>query len=213
ELRPHVGYDSYWTNEGVLESRRVHIDQHWQLRAAHEFHTGMNLTSEGVFLPFEIYPGVVVPAGKYDHSEGQLVAFTNEGAPFSVRMRLTFGGFFGRDRVVYAPQVRFRTSETFNTEVNWTRSDINLPGGAFVANLVSSRVSYSFTPRIYLQALLQYNDRANVWSSNVRFGWLNQANTGLFVVYNDTQGLYDSTLMRPDRSFTVKYSRLLDLLQ
>jgi hypothetical protein len=74
-------------------------------------------------------------------------------------------------------------------------------------------VSYSFTPRMYLQALLQYNDRANVWSSNVRFGWLNQANTGLFVVYNDTQGLYDSTLMRPDRSFTVKYSRLLDLLQ
>jgi hypothetical protein len=213
ELRPHVGYDSYWTNEGELETMRLHIDQHWQLRAAHEFHTGMNITSEGVFLPFEIYPGVIVPAGKYDHTEGQFVAFTNQGAPLSVRMRLTVGGFFGGDRVVYAPQLRFRTSETFNTEVNWTRNDIDLPGGAFVTNLVSSRISYSFTPRMYLQALLQYNDRANVWSSNVRFGWLNQANTGLFVVYNDTQGLYDSTLLRPDRSFTVKYSRLLDLLQ
>ncbi len=140
------------------------------------------------------------------------MAFTNQGAPLSVRMRLTFGGFFGGERRVYAPQVRFRTSETFNTEVSWTRNDIDLPGGAFVTNLVTSRISYSFTPRMYLQALLQYNDRANVWSSNVRFGWLNQANTGLFVVYNDTQGLYDSTLLRPDRSFTVKYSRLLDLL-
>ncbi len=96
ELRPHVGYDSYWTNEGVLETRRVHIDQHWQLRAAHEFHTGMNLTSEGVFLPFEIYPGVVVPAGKYDHSEGQFVAFTDQGAPLSVRMRLTVRRVFRR---------------------------------------------------------------------------------------------------------------------
>ena len=77
---------------------------------------------------------------------------------------------------------------------------------------MSSRVSYSFNPRVYVQALLQYNDRANLWSSNVRFGWLNQANTGLFVVYNDTQGLANSTLERPDRSLTIKFSRLVDLL-
>ena len=77
---------------------------------------------------------------------------------------------------------------------------------------MSSRVSYSFTPRIYVQALLQYNDRANLWSSNIRFGWLNQANTGLFVVYNDTQGIADSPLMRADRSLTIKFSRLVDLL-
>ena len=172
----------------------------------------MNLTYEGVTAPFEIYPGVWVPIGAYDHSEAQFVAFTNQGAPVSVRMRLTFGGFFGGDRVVYGPQVRFRTSETFNTDLSWTRNDINLPGGAFITNLISSRISYSFTPRVYLQALLQYNDRADLWSSNVRFGWLNQANTGLFVVYNDTQGLEDSTLMRPDRSLTIKYSRLLNLL-
>jgi hypothetical protein len=212
ELRPHANADMYWNLDGVLETRRVHLDQHWQFRAGHEFHTGMNLTHEGVTAPFEIFPGVIVPVGSYEHSEAQLVAFTNQGAPVSVRMRLTFGGFFGGDRVVYAPQLRFRTSETFNTEVTWTRNDINLPGGAFVTNLISSRTSYSFTPRIYLQALVQYNDRADLWSSNVRFGWLNEANTGLFVVYNDTQGLDDSTLLRPDRSFTIKYSRLLDLL-
>ena len=28
-------------------------------------------------------------------------------------------------------------------------------------------------------------------SSNLRFGWLSDANTGLFVVYNDTQGIGD----------------------
>jgi hypothetical protein len=172
----------------------------------------MNLTREGVTTSFEIFPDVFVPSGIYDHREAQLVAFTNQGAPISTRVRLTFGGFFGGSRVNVSPQVRFRVTETFNTEVVWSRNDIDLPWGAFVTNLVSSRVSYSFTPRIYLQALVQYNDRADLWSSNVRFGWLNQANTGLFLVYNDTQGLADSALIRPDRSFTVKFSRLLDLL-
>ena len=46
-------------------------------------------------------------------------------------------------------------------------------------------MSYSFTTRLFLQALVQYNDRADLWSSNVRFGLLSDANTGLFIVYND----------------------------
>jgi hypothetical protein len=212
ELRPHVGYDSYWNFDGLLESSRLHIDQHWQFRAGHEFHTGMNVIREGVVTPFEIYPGVIVPIGNYESSEAQLVAFTNQGAPVSGRIRLTFGGFFGGSRVVYAPQLLVKVSDIFNTEVLWTRNDVDLPGGAFITNLVSSRTSYAFTPRIYAQALVQYNDRARLWSNNIRFGWLNQANTGLFVVYNDTQGLSDSALLRADRSLTIKFSRLIDVL-
>ena len=38
---------------------------------------------------------------------------------------------------------------------------------------------------------MQYNDRADLWSMNLRFGWLQAANTGLFIVYTDTRGLYD----------------------
>jgi hypothetical protein len=212
ELRPHASFNGYWNFEGFQESGRIHIDQHWQLRAGHEFHTGMNLTREGVITPFEIFPGVHVPTGTYDHREAQLVAFTNQGAPVSTRARVTFGGFFGGSRVSVTPELRFRLGETFNTDVAWSRNDIDLPGGAFVTNLISTRTSYSFTPRIYLQALVQYNDRADLWSSNVRFGWLNRANTGLFVVYNDTQGLVDSTLLRADRSVTIKFSQLIDLL-
>jgi Domain of unknown function (DUF5916) len=212
ELRPHANFDAYWNFDGLLETGRLHLDQHWQFREGHEFHTGMNVSREGVTVPFEPYPGVIVPIGNYEHSEAQLVAFTNQGAPMSARMRVTFGGAFGGSRVIVAPQFRFRVRDVFNTEVNWTRNDYDLPEGAFVTNLISSRVSYTFTPRIYLQALLQYNDRADLWSSNIRFGWLNQANTGLFIVYNDTQGFDDSTLMRPDRSLTIKYSRLFDVL-
>ena len=147
---------------------------------------------------------MIVPIGDYEHSEAQLVAFTNQGAPLSARMRLTFGGFFGGSRVVAGPQVRFRISDVFNTEVIWNRNDVNLDSGSLVTNLLSSRVSYSFNPRVYVQALVQYNDRADLWSSNVRFGWLNQANTGLFVVYNDTQASAIQRLLRPDRSLTIK---------
>jgi hypothetical protein len=47
---------------------------------------------------------------------------------------------------------------------------------------VKTRLSDSFSPRLYVQALLQHNDVIDNWSTNLRFGWLHAANTGLFVV-------------------------------
>jgi hypothetical protein len=211
ELRPHVSIRSFWDFEGFHETFYMHMDQHWEMKAGHEFHTGFNLTREGLVDPFQIYPGVFVPAGTYDHAETQLVFFTNQGAPAGINLNLTAGGFFGGTRVSFAPTFRFRVGDAFNTEVRLTRNDINLPGGDFVTTLVSSRLSYSFTPSVFVQSLIQYNDRADLWSTNLRFGWYHKGSTGFFIAYNDTQGLDGSSLLRPDRSLTLKISRLFDV--
>jgi hypothetical protein len=213
ELRPHVNIRSYWDFTGFHETFYMHMDQHWEMKAGHEFHTGMNVTREGLVAPFTIFPGVVVPPGTYDHTEAQLVFFTNRGAPVSLNTSLTAGGFFGGTRAEFGPSLTARFGETFNATLEWRRNDIDLPWGDFVTNLIRSRASYSFTPNVFVQSLVQYNDRANLWSTNLRFGWHQKGSTGLFIVYNDTQGLADSTLLRPDRSFAVKISRLIDVLR
>ena len=66
-----------------------------------------------------------------------------------------------------------------------------------------------FTPRILVQSLVQYNNQAQAWTANARFGWLNTAGTGLFVVFNEGQvadGFFD--WVRPQsRSLIVKYTK------
>lgn len=215
ELRPHTSYRGFWGLDGFQETGFWHIDSHWQFRDSTEIHTGMNITREGVRTPFEIYPGVFVPPGTYDHAEAQIVAMSRQSAPWRLEMRVTAGGFFGGDRVALSPTVRFRAGDALTTELNYQRNDIKLPWGDFVTNLVRTRISYSFSPRIFTQALVQYNDRADLWSMNFRFGWLQAANTGLFVVYTDTHGLYDlfDRPERTDRSLIVKYSYMLDLFR
>jgi hypothetical protein len=215
ELRPHVSYRSFWGHDGFQETGYVHIDNHWQFRNAYEVHSGMNLTLEGVRTPFEIYPGIFVPPGTYEHKEAQLVLMTNQGAPISLNLQTFIGGFFGGDRVTLNPTLRMRLGETLSTEVSYQRNDVDLPVGSFVTNLVRTRVSYSFNPRTFVQGLLQYNDRADLWSMNLRFGWLQAANTGLFVVYTDTRGLYDLVERpeRTDRSLIIKFSRMFDVLR
>ena len=212
EMRPHVSYRGFWQPDGFHESGFLHMDTHWEWKSGHEVHTGVNITREGVRTPFEIYPGVTVPPGGYEHREIALVAFTNQGAPLSFDGSATLGGFFGGDRASLSPSIKMRVGETLNAQVLWNRNDIDLPGGSFVTNLVRTRVSFSWTPRIFVQALVQYNDRDDNWSTNLRFGWLQTANTGLFLVYNETREIDGLPLGVRDRSFVIKYSRLVDLL-
>ncbi|HVL66937.1 MAG TPA: DUF5916 domain-containing protein, partial [Vicinamibacterales bacterium] len=215
ELRPHVSYRGYWKPDGFQETGHLHLDNHWEFRSGHEVHTGINFTREGVVAPFRL-AGVLVPAGTYDHRELQLIGMTNEGSPFVFRIRAHIGGFFGGRRVALTPTARLRFSDAFNLELSLARNDLDLPNGRAVTNLARARASYSFTPRTFLQGLVQYNDAADLWSANVRFGWLQQANTGLFIVYNDTQPLDDDVRSRgvvTGRSLTIKISRMIDVLR
>jgi hypothetical protein len=212
ELRPNIEASEYWNLQGFKETGRVHACNMWVFRNGARIHAGANFNHEGLLEPFEIYPGVIVLPGSYDHKQGTITVASNRGAPFSFGFGATVGGFFGGDTVALSPQVQFRTGETFNTSVSLSRNDIKLPGGKFVTNLVQWRVAYNFSPRLFVQSLLQYNDRANIWSTNLRLGWLQRANSGLFIVYNDTRGLGDFLDRSVGRSLTLKFSRMFDVL-
>ena len=197
---------------GQAESEWIHLDNTMEWRNGFWVSTALNLTTEGVLEPFEIFPDVVVPADRYDHAEAQLRFRTDEGAPLSLEFFSVFGGFFGGSRTQLSPRLSLRLGERFNTQVSWERNDLDLPGGAFVTNLARLRLNYSFTTRVFVQALVQYNDRIRLWSSNVRFGMLSNANTGLFIVYDEIEGFDRFRAPGAGRSLTVKYSYLFDLL-
>jgi len=213
ELRPHISYSGYWGFDGFYESGFLHMDNHWEWQNGYEIHTGVNITHEGVREPFDIVDSVTVAAATYDHVETQLVGMTDQRKWISLSVRATIGGFFGGNRVALSPSVRFRAGEAFNAEVGLDRNDADIPGGRFTTNLLRARLSYSFTPRLYIQTLLQVNDAADIWSANLRFGWLQAAGTGLFVVYNQTNG-FDPVLLPgvDNQTLVVKYSHLLNLL-
>jgi hypothetical protein len=220
ELRPHFSYRGYWNQDGFQETGYAHVDNHWEFKSGWEVHTGVNFTREGVVRPFAI-SGVSVGSGTYDHRELQIVTITPRAKALTYSNRIVIGGFFGGDRVSQSHTVRLRTGEAFTTELTWSRNDVELPRGRFTTNLLRSRVSYSFTPRMFVQSLAQYNDAARLWSLNTRFAWLQNANTGLFIVYNDTQ-LTDDIFEpgreprfgdKSDRSLTIKFSRVIDLLR
>jgi hypothetical protein len=213
ELRPHIVYRGYWDFEGFQETGFLHMDTHWELKSSREFHTGVNLTREGLKEPFDIVPGVTIQPGTYDHEELQLVYVGDLSAPLNFEFRTTIGGRFGGDRVVVEPTIAYRIGDKFSSELVYVHNDFDLPvpNGDFTADLWRLRVSYSFSPRMLLQLLTQYNEQTDLMSSNLRFSWLQSANTGLYFVYNDIDERGFGAPPR-GREFVIKYSRIFDLL-
>jgi len=212
EIRPHVNYDGYWKLDGFQESGRWHIDNHWEFRSGFEIHTGTNLVKEGVIEVFEISDSVFVSAGTYDDQEIQIMIMTNQAKPISFSSMNRIGGFFGGDRINMTPTVRLRYKDRFTSEFSFNFNKVNLPGGNFTTNLLRARLTYSFTPKMYIQSLLQYNNQSDQWSMNWRFIWQRSAGTGLYLVYNQAQDYDGIPIEKSTKSFVVKYSYLFDAL-
>ena len=212
EIRPHASYTGFWKFDGFQESGFLHLDTHWEFKSSAEIHTGVNFTREGVVESFEIIDDVIIQPGTYDHTEIQLHYFGDGAKPLSFSVRTTIGGRFGGDRISISPTVNFRIGETFRSELSFNYNDFDLPvpNGEFTANLARLRLSYSFSPKIQLQLLSQYNETSDTLGTNVRFSWLGSANSGLYLVYNevDERGV---GALPTGREFILKYSHIFDL--
>jgi len=213
ELRPHVRYVEFQDPDGVKESGFLHVDNHFEFKNGYQIDTGANSIYERVTSPFDIVPGVTIQPGIYDDQNVQIVFRTDQSAPLSLNVRTFIGGAWGGDRFQSSPTIRYRIGETFSSELsyNYNKFDLPIPGGDFSVSLARLRLSYSFSPKILLQALFQYNERSDTYSTNLRFAWLQSANAGLYVVYNeiDERGIGAPPT---GREFIIKYSRIFDVL-
>lgn len=210
ELRPHISYRGYWNFQNTQETGYLHVDNHWVWESGFEIHTGINFTRETVLSPFPI-SNVIVDLGEYNHQEFQFVLISNANRKFFYQTRTLIGGYFGGSRVSSNNKITYRVGDKFNAEGILNYNQLSLPKGEANVIISGARFAYSFTPRMFLQSLVQYNNVSNITSLNARFGWLRNANTGLFVVLNiikDTD--YFDALN--NQSITVKYSHQFDLL-
>ena len=207
EIRPHASYNTYQSIEtGFQQSARLHLDSHFEFSNGALLQPAFDWVREGLVNPFPIVDGIVVAPGIYDGWEMVWRFNTNRSAPFSLSGSLDAGSFLSGSRVNPSVSVNYRHGSSATLQFSLDHNKVKLEEGDFDVTLAGLRAGYFFTPRIYLQSLIQYADQTDTFSANLRFGWLNTAGTGLFIVYNDQQGI--NALRGPQqRSFIVKYNR------
>ena len=202
----------YITGEpaGIVETRRL------QGQAGIEFAAGdrttVEYTKQYEFLPedFEISDGIILPAGSsYNFQEVRFIYRfgAQRVLPGSVTYRR--GSFFSGDRNEFTFSGRIEVTPQFSIEPRLAFNFVDLPEGDFKSNLLSARVSYSMSPRMFVSGLFQFASSSNSLSSNVRFRWEYEPGSDLFIVYSDGRetGLEGFPLLL-NRTFAVKMTKL-----
>lgn len=140
---------------------------------------------EGIVTPFEVARGVTVPVGGYRFNQARVSYQMGLQRRVSGGITLARGGFYDgtlteatwRGRVEFTPQLYLEPTLSYNR--------VEGPFGDANSNLVSSRLTYTVTPRMFVAALVQYQSRFQSVSTNLRFRWEYQLGSELFVVYSD----------------------------
>ena len=145
--------------------------------------------------------------GRYEFNEYFVLWNTNSAAPFSFNSRYSIGDFYDGYRRAYTFGPSVRLNEHFNASVNLQINDIDLPTGAFVSKLVTSRVNYNFNTKMFVNALLQYNTDSRQWSSNLRFNIIHRPLSDFFLVYNERRDERTGDLI--DRALVAKMTYMV----
>jgi hypothetical protein len=217
ELRPHISWREHFDLTGFSETRMVHIDSHFEFSNGAFFQLpAINFTGEGLQEPFEIREGIVIPAGSYDNFDWGFAFNTDLSAPLSAQGRIDVGGFYSGTRTGTNTTFNYRYRDKVVTSFRVSYFDVRLPEGDFISSVLGLKLSYSFTPRIYVSGSLQYSNESENFGSNIRLGVLDTAGTGLYIVYNDTEhlGSLDRTGIErgpQERQLIIKYTKMFNV--
>jgi hypothetical protein len=173
-------------------------------RDASTFTVRANTTDERLAEAFEVGGDLTVEPGEYSYQDVDIQYRSNASAPFSGTAGLQAGEFWTGRRRSLNGSARFRLNAHLAASASLTRNQITLPQGRFTAHLLAMRVDWSFTPAMFLNAFVQYNEANDTWLSNVRFNLIHRPLSDIYVVWNETRRGGDAR-----RAVLFKYSHLL----
>jgi len=170
-----------------------------------------NQTLDVLDAPFRIRPNVTIPAGSYQMNEWMFTYNTSPGRRLYERFTVSPVEFYDGTRLSLSAAAGVRVSSRLSAEAQYNRNDVKMPWGNFLVNLSSLRVDYTFSPRMTVRSLTQYNTSTHELSNNIRFNFIYRPGSDIYIVYNDLSqtGLPADIFGRKDRQFVVKMTYLL----
>jgi hypothetical protein len=166
--------------------------------------------------PFRV-SGVTVDAGDYDFWDWQFSFNSNSARRISYNASYSPQKFWDGDRTDFSAGFGVRVTSQLATSARFSRSDVDLPGGDFKADIGSMQLDYAFSPNMSLRTLTQYNSSSEQWSTSARFRYIYRPGSDIYIVYDDVRRDLEDLPTTPfveeyqDRRLIIKMTYLLSM--
>ena len=168
------------------------------------YQTGFNRIDEG----FELGEDVYVPAGDYDLWQLAIFANTSFNRPVVLAGTAFIQGVYDGNLTTVSGNLGLNPTANISFTFNYTRNWVDVPDGAFTADIGSLRLTLAFSTKLVAHTLLQYNSLDNALSANVRVNFIHSPGSDLFIVFNEFRGTENSLWTFTERAAVVKLTYL-----
>jgi hypothetical protein len=175
-----------------------------QFRDGGTLNARINTTYERLDAPFAVGPVLQIDPGEHSFETTVIDYRSDQSAMVSVNAALESGEYWTGSQRLASGGLRFRLNEHVAASATLARNMVDLPEGTFAASLARFRLDWSFTPRMFLNAFVQYNGEADAWLSNIRFNLIHRPLSDIYVVWNETRAPADIR-----RALMLKYTHLI----
>jgi len=192
-----------------LLTRRLHHMVGTRLKNGAYINVMYNRLFDRLDVPFVLQDKVTIPVGEYRFHQWTFVFNSDPSRRFYALTTLSPQTFYEGTRRDTELTLGVRATSRVSAEVSVQRNDVDLPWGAFVANLGILRFDYALSPRMTVRSLSQLNSLTRQLSTSVRYNFIYKPGSDVFVVYDELQG---NTLGLPEvrnRQLVVKMTYLL----
>jgi hypothetical protein len=198
DLTGNSGYDRFLTRVGGA-------GYELSFRDGSSFNARVNRTAELLDEPFTVASDLTIDPGSYTYDTWRVSYQSDRSAVISGDAAVEAGEFWTGHQRIAGGGVRVRLNEHVAASASLSRNTIDLPQGHFAANLARLRLDWSFTPRMFLNAFVQYNGQSDSWLTNIRYNLIHRPLSDIYVVWNETRLPAES----PRRALMLKYTHLV----
>jgi hypothetical protein len=137
---------------------------------------------------FDLAGRIPIAPGHYDLRDTVVSAFTSGNRPAAASFSASFQRLWHGDISAMTGALALKGGSHLSLSTSYTRSEVDLPRGGFVAHVGGLRLGWAFSTRLSTQAYLQYNSLENRLVANLRLRFIYRPGSDFYVVFNEESG-------------------------
>ena len=207
EINPNMNIKYYADRHNVTLTKDSQYEIGVLFNDGGTFAFSLNPLFERLTAPFRLRPGIAVPAGDYNINEWRLSYTSDRSKLFSGSARHDWGDFWDGYKKNGSFSGKLSLKPHLAATVTYQYNIVDVKAGSFRADLYTTRVVYSFNPRMFVDAFVQYNTDTGRILTNLRFNLTHRPLSDISIVYTENRAAGSS----PDalRALILKYTHLL----
>lgn len=171
---------------GVLESWEYFMAPiNLRMETGDRFELNWDPHGEILAAPFEVAPGVFIPAGSYQFNRWRAEAQTSPHRPVSIGNTSWFGEFYDGHLWQQINYVKWTSPRgRLQLELDTENDFAHMPEGNFQQKLWQVQGAYAWNPNLIFTTFIQYDTDSNSVGTNNRLRWTIKPGNDLFIIWN-----------------------------